>query len=163
MYQDKKSIDNLSDDQRKQLRSIAAWTRKLDGQWSILGLTLGWDALLGLVPVVGDSLTACVSLGLVNKARKMQAPKRLLLCMIGNIVVDLLGGALPLAGDFFDFAWRANDRNLHLLEQYYGIEAAQQTQVPHHSKLPVVLSSLLVCAAIIFYFIYPQTIHGLFF
>lgn len=131
MSQPEVDASGLTESQQKQLRSIVYWTDKMDGQWSIFGVPVGWDAVLGVLPIAGDTLTACVSLLLLNKARRIGVPKRLLLRMLLNIVIDFFGGALPVLGDAFDLVWRANTKNLHLLERYYGVESAAKDEPDH--------------------------------
>ena len=114
-------VSSLTEERQKQLRSIAYWANKMDSQWSIFGVPVGWDALLGLLPVAGDAIASCISLAIVNKARKMGIPKRLVLRMLANVLVDFLGGSVPVLGDLFDVSWRANSKNLQLLEQHYKL------------------------------------------
>lgn len=74
------------------------------------------DPLLGLLlPQLGDAITACVGLSIVATAIKKKAPPVLLARMLMNLGLDLLVGLVPLLGDLFDFAFRANERNLALL------------------------------------------------
>ena len=75
----------------------------------------GWDAVVGVVPVVGDLLMATVSLGLVRDARRLGASHRSVARMAGYVGIDLLLGAIPLIGPVFDVFYRANLRVLQLL------------------------------------------------
>jgi hypothetical protein len=75
----------------------------------------GVDALIGLVPGIGDVVTTLLSLYIVNEARALGAPRRLILRMLSNVALDSVVGAVPLAGDVFDVMWRANRRNMNLL------------------------------------------------
>ena len=75
----------------------------------------GIDALIGLVPGIGDVVTTLMSLYLVKEARALGAPRHLILRMLGNVALDGLVGVVPLAGDVFDVMWRANRRNMKLL------------------------------------------------
>lgn len=90
----------------------------LDSQFRIpgTGWRVGLDALIGLLPGVGDGATAVLSLYIVMRARRLGAPTTILLKMIGNVGVDLVVGSIPVFGDIFDVAWKANRRNLHLLK-----------------------------------------------
>lgn len=78
----------------------------------------GLDSLLGLVPGGGDVAGALLSGGVVLAAARLGAPPSLLLRMLGNLAVDALLGTVPLAGDLFDVAWKANLRNVRLLERH---------------------------------------------
>lgn len=78
---------------------------------------VGLDPLLGLVPGVGDWIGWAASLHLLATAGRAGADGATLLRMAANIVIDALAGTVPLLGDAFDLAWKANDRNLRLLER----------------------------------------------
>ena len=78
----------------------------------------GFDALIGLVPGIGDAITTAISLYIVHEARQLGAPAHLILRMLANVVVDGFVGAVPLVGDAFDVLWRANRRNVRLLREW---------------------------------------------
>ena len=71
----------------------------------------GLDALIGLVPGIGDAVTTLLSLYIVGEARALGAPRHLILRMLGNVALDGLVGAVPLAGDVFDVMWRATPQH----------------------------------------------------
>jgi len=79
---------------------------------------VGLDPLLGLVPGLGDWISWGMGLHLIWSAGRLGAGAGLLLRMAGNLLVDAVVGALPILGDLFDAAWKANDRNLALLEAH---------------------------------------------
>jgi len=79
------------------------------------GRTVGLDPLLGAVPVVGDAVSGAISLYVVLEAARLGVSYGTLLRMIGNVAVDVGGGAVPVVGDLFDAAWKANRRNLRLV------------------------------------------------
>lgn len=100
----------------RRLRSLA-WL--LDNSIGLPGgIRIGLDALIGLVPGIGDALGALVSLYILHEARKLGAPRSVLMRMSGNILIDTLIGAIPFAGDLFDAGFKANARNVALLERY---------------------------------------------
>jgi len=76
---------------------------------------LGWDFILGLVPIVGDLVTAIMSMFLLVAARKYKIPDRVLWRMLLNIIIDFLIGLIPAIGDVVDAAWKANAKNVKLL------------------------------------------------
>lgn len=80
--------------------------------------SIGLDPLLGLIPGAGDALAAGVTGWLVLEAARLGAPASTLVRMLTNVVIDALIGAIPVAGDVFDFAWKANLRNVALLERH---------------------------------------------
>lgn len=78
----------------------------------------GFDALMGLVPGVGDFVGALFGAYGVLVARRMGAPLVLQARMLGNVLLDATIGAVPLAGDLFDFAFKVHQRNFALLEDW---------------------------------------------
>ena len=86
----------------------------------LLRTKVGLDALLGVVPVAGDLLSAAIGVYLITQARELGASRWLQGKMIGNLVLDAAVGAVPLAGDVFDIYFRAHRRNLKLLQQHLG-------------------------------------------
>ncbi len=82
------------------------------------GYRIGLDGLIGLVPGIGDAAGALVSSYMVVEAGRLGASKALLLRMAFNVLLETLIGTVPVAGDLFDFAYKANLRNLHLLEAH---------------------------------------------
>ncbi|HEY8537761.1 MAG TPA: DUF4112 domain-containing protein [Steroidobacteraceae bacterium] len=83
------------------------------------GFRIGLDALIGLIPGVGDAIGALMSVFILNEARLLGAPRSVLLRMSGNVLLETLIGAIPFAGDLFDAGFKANMRNLALLERYH--------------------------------------------
>lgn len=77
---------------------------------------VGLDPLVGLLPVVGDGATTLVSLYVLYEAARAGVPASTLLRMLLNVGVDFLLGSVPLVGDLFDAAWKANERNVALFE-----------------------------------------------
>lgn len=102
---------------RKKLERLAWY---LDSAIKIPGLNVrfGLDGLIGLIPGVGDTIGAIISSAIISEAARLGAPKVLLLKMAFNVAIDALAGTVPLLGDLFDFAWKANQRNVHLLNSY---------------------------------------------
>ncbi len=97
----------------------------LDSRWRLpgTGFRFGVDALAGLVPGVGDVATGLVSAWLVWRAAKFDVPAHLLARMVGNVALDSLVGAIPLVGSLFDFAFKANRRNVALLRRHLARRA----------------------------------------
>jgi Domain of unknown function (DUF4112) len=81
-------------------------------------IRLGADALIGLVPGIGDTITTALSAYLVYEAYRLGAPSHLVARMIANVALDGVVGAVPVAGDVLDVFWRANRRNMRLLRQW---------------------------------------------
>jgi hypothetical protein len=76
------------------------------------------DAIVGLVPAIGDAITTAISLFIVHEARQLGAPWHVITRMLTNVAVDGVVGAVPLVGDAFDVVWRANKRNMRLLHEW---------------------------------------------
>jgi hypothetical protein len=81
-------------------------------------IRFGADALIGLVPGIGDTITTLMSLYIVHEAHQLGAPRRLIMRMLGNVALDGVVGAVPLVGDAFDVVWRSNRRNMALLRDW---------------------------------------------
>lgn len=97
------------------LRRIA---RLMDSAVGLPGtrFRFGLDGLFGLAPVAGDAASAAVALYIIWEARRLGAPPSLVARMLGNLALDTLGGSVPLLGDLFDVGFKANIRNVDLLE-----------------------------------------------
>ena len=82
------------------------------------GVRFGLDALIGLFPVVGDTITTALSLFIVHEAYQLGVPGHVVARMLANVALDGVLGAVPLVGDAFDVLWRANRRNVRLLMEW---------------------------------------------
>ena len=118
---------------------ITAVAKLMDSLFAIPGtrIRLGVDALLGLVPVVGDIAAQVVSGYLIWEARQLGVSKLTLWRMVGNTLIDTVVGAVPLVGDAFDIAFRANMKNLRLLQRHLE-KQGYQTAGPRAGKGPVI-------------------------
>lgn len=81
-------------------------------------IRIGLDALLGLLPGGGDVAGGVFSGLIILQAARAGAPAPVLGRMLANVAIDVVVGAIPLLGDLFDVAWRANTRNVRLLESW---------------------------------------------
>lgn len=81
-------------------------------------VTIGVDALLGLLPGIGDAISASISSYLIWEAKRLGVSKFVLARMAGNVAVDTVIGAIPFAGDIFDVAYKANKKNVALLKKH---------------------------------------------
>ena len=86
----------------------------------VLGLRIGADAVLGLVPGFGDVITGAIGAYLIYEAQRLGIPRGALLRMIANVAFDTAVGAIPVAGDIWDFFFRSNDRNMRILARHIG-------------------------------------------
>lgn len=86
-------------------------------QVPIVGLRVGWDSILGIVPGLGDAITTVPTGWMIWHAHKMGARKRTLARMGVNAGIDLFVGGIPLIGDLFDVAFKSHKRNVALLRK----------------------------------------------
>ena len=112
------------------------------------GIRLGLDSIIGLLPAGGDAIGAALSSIIVMTALKQGVPRPVIWRMVGNVVIDTLIGSIPLLGDLFDVAWKANSKNAELLAQYEGAPEKTTTRSRGFAIL-VVLVLLLILAAIV--------------
>ena len=83
------------------------------------GFRIGIDPIIGLVPGIGDVIATALSLWLIYDATRLGIPKRVLARMVLNVVIEAAVGAIPVLGDIIDAAWKANVRNMRLVEMAY--------------------------------------------
>lgn len=104
---------------QERVARIERLTTWLDSSLPIpgLGINVGWDTVIGLLPGVGDLVTTAMSGWIINEARLLGVSKFTLARMITNTTIDALIGSVPLAGDLFDAAFKANVKNLRLLKK----------------------------------------------
>jgi hypothetical protein len=109
---------NLTREQR--LARLDALAKLLDVAFIVPGTNVcyGIDGLIGLIPVIGDIITTAISLWVVREARALGAPWHLTMRMLGNVALDGVVGAVPLVGDAFDVMFRANVRNVKMLQRW---------------------------------------------
>jgi hypothetical protein len=102
------------------LAALRKWSVLLDSAFRVPGtnMTFGLDPLLGLIPGLGDLTTPFFSALLLLHAFRWHIPKIVQLRMLMNAGIDFLMGVVPVVGDLFDFGWKANVRNLALLERH---------------------------------------------
>jgi len=114
-----------ADQIRKNLQQLA-WL--LDSSIPVPGtrLTVGIDALIGLFPVIGDLIGVALSSYILSQAAKLGAPRSVLWRMAFNIAVEGVVGIIPFAGDVFDAAFKANQRNVQLLDAW--LDAPRRTE-----------------------------------
>ena len=99
-------------------RSLARFAWLLDSSIPLpFGRSIGLDGIIGLIPGIGDAVGAALSSIIIFVAWRSGAPGAVLLRMTGNVAVESLVGTIPIAGDLFDFAFKANQRNVQLLQR----------------------------------------------
>jgi hypothetical protein len=115
--EEKHGLTRIANSRLAQARALA---KLLDRAVRIPGtrITLGLDALLGLIPGGGDIAGAVFSSWLILLGSQMGLPRHVLMRMVANVAVDTIAGSVPVLGDLFDVVWKSNMKNLALLEQF---------------------------------------------
>ena len=128
------------------LKRLRALTRLMDQAFGIPGTRwrFGLDALFGLVPGLGDIVGGVIAVYAVHVARQLRAPSVIQLHMLSNIAIDATVGTIPIIGDLFDFVFKAQTRNLALLDDWL--------QTPHEATKRSKRGLLLVPLAIVLVF-----------
>jgi hypothetical protein len=110
------------------LMRLEALARLMDGIFTIPGtnIRMGLDGFIGLVPIAGDVVSGLISSYLIWEAKQLGAPKWLIARMVGNMALDSTIGAIPLLGDAFDVAFRANMKNMALLRRHLEKRCSRQ-------------------------------------
>ncbi len=99
------------------LEVLADW---LDTKFVIPGtkIRFGVDGILGLIPGLGDTITALATVYIIGSASQLGLPRHLLMLMAWNGFIDWLAGLIPFIGDIFDIGFKANRRNVDLIRNY---------------------------------------------
>lgn len=106
---------------------------------------VGLDPFLGLIPGGGDTLGAVMSAYIVLEALQLRLPRETLIRMVTNLLTDSVLGVIPFVGDLFDFGWKANSRNVALLEQHL----ANPTRARPADRWFVILMTLVVIGIVV--------------
>ena len=135
------------------LRSLQGW---LDDAFRVPGTSLrfGWDPLIGLLPWVGDVLTALMSGAIVLQAHHMRLPRVVQVRMLGNVAIDFVAGAIPFVGDAADFFWKSNKKNFAMLEQHaYEVRPASAGDWLFVSAVLLAITAVALVPLAVMYFI----------
>lgn len=85
----------------------------------IIGIRVGLDFLVGLIPVVGDLIMVGVSMSIVAMAKSIGVPLALRIAMLRNIGIDFLLGLIPFVGDVVDLFYKSNQKNVRIMEKWW--------------------------------------------
>jgi hypothetical protein len=131
---------------RKGLQQLA-WL--LDSSIPVPGtkLTVGVDALVGLFPVIGDLAGVALSSYILSQAARLGAPRSVLWRMAFNIALDGVVGIVPFAGDLFDAAFKANQRNVALLDEW--LDQPQRTERSTRTFAALLVLALVAVLALV--------------
>lgn len=149
------------------LKQLDQLSRLMDSKFKIPGtdITFGLDPIIGLIPVVGDVVTYAVHLFVVYHAFRYGTGGKIVLKMLSNVLVDFLIGKIPVLGYFFDFAYKANDRNVKLLREHYKEDKHKGSAWPLILAAFAVTSILILAMMVGFYVMFLKLfewIQGMF-
>lgn len=131
------------------LRQLERLAKLMDAQFKVPGtdFRFGLDGLLGLIPGAGDLSTFAVSGYMLWIMAHNGASGYILARMVLNVLVDAIVGAIPFLGDIFDFAFKANMRNMRLMQQHY--QEGRHRGSAWRVIVPVLVVLFLIIAALI--------------
>lgn len=117
---DEPEFEDLSRRERAALDRTRTVAKLLDEavRIPVLNYRVGLDPILGVLPISGDAVGAAFSLYIVAEAARIGVPPKTLLWMVGNIAIDTATGSIPALGTIVDTVWKANKRNVSLLEDH---------------------------------------------
>ncbi|KJS01186.1 MAG: hypothetical protein VR65_09815 [Desulfobulbaceae bacterium BRH_c16a] len=146
IHQEKEPIDSSTARRMRRLRSLS---RLLDSAIPLPGgYRIGLDGLIGLIPGFGDMAGGIASSYIIIEAARLGASTSTLLRMVFNVLLETFIGLIPFLGDLFDFVWKANERNMTLMEKQ--LDSAQPQSSPEHRlKATVVIIIFIMIAGII--------------
>lgn len=124
---DSRTAASRDSDRSRRLDRLDALAHRMDRAFRIpfTGIRFGWDGILGLVPVLGDTLAAGPAVFIMHEAHNMGASKFVLVRMAGNTGFDWLVGLVPLVGDILDVSNKSNMRNVALLRAHFDISPTE--------------------------------------
>jgi hypothetical protein len=108
---------------------------------------IGLDPIIGLLPIGGDALGLLLSFYIIVEAAQLGVSTATLARMVMNVIVDSLVGAIPMLGDLFDFAWKANNYNIILLEE--ALKSPQENKKADKSFIVVFTIGLFFLAIVL--------------
>ncbi|MGI8469727.1 MAG: DUF4112 domain-containing protein [Pyrinomonadaceae bacterium] len=163
----KRNLFGVSREARKQVEieeSLENLSRYLD-DWikiPVVGWRFGLDAIIGLVPSVGDTLTSLASFYILFAGVRYGVPKITLLRMAFNIGLDYLVGSIPIIGDAFDFVWKSNKKNMNLIRtRATGKDQGTTSDYIFVFAIIGVLTAILIGSILLSLFILGTVFKGL--
>jgi C4-dicarboxylate transporter len=124
------SFADTIDSRRQRLDRLDSLSRLLDIAFTVPGTNIrfGAEAIMRLVPGIGDAAASALSCLILYEAHRLGVPRRVMIRMAGNVAIEAAAGAVPVIGDLFDVAFRANRRNVRILREYFGLEIAGEAR-----------------------------------
>ena len=104
----------------RRLERMRSLSRLLDTAFTLPGgFRIGIDPIIGLIPAIGDFIASSLSIWFLYDAARLGIPKRILTLMVLNVMLEAVVGAIPVLGNVADAIWKANARNMALVERHY--------------------------------------------
>jgi len=149
-----------SENRERLIRRLDNYARLLDSRFKIPGtsITYGWDAIIGLLPVVGDVITFIFSATIIMEARRAGAPVKILGRMLTNCFIEFFIGMVPLLGDGFDLLWKANLKNVELLKGHLEKTTRANKPANPDSNKTFLYSVLLLIPVVVLLFYWMGSI-----
>ncbi len=129
--------------QERVISSVRRLAYLLDNSIHIpfINYRIGLDPIMGLIPGVGDAAGLIIASYIIMQAARLGVPKRTLLLMVYNAVIEAVVGIIPILGNLFDATYKANTRNIYLLERH--VDPHTPLQPPSNRRLKLLLGLLL--------------------
>ncbi len=117
-------IEEMNEINEEKLVRLKLLSKRLDNNFIIPGTKykIGLDPIIGAIPVIGDLIGALLSTYIMYSGIKMGVPRSIVAQMATNIALDFTIGWIPIIGDIFDIIWKANQRNVKLIEESIVVE-----------------------------------------
>ncbi|PZD71964.1 hypothetical protein C1752_04342 [Acaryochloris thomasi RCC1774] len=155
-----KPVETISSSASDRVQNLRRLAFLLDNSIPVPGtkFRFGLDPILGLLGIAagsGDVVGGAVGAYIVSQAARMGVPSDVIWQMVGNILLDSLAGLVPGLGDLLDFAWKANTRNMALLDQHLPTASTLEKGNPFFVFGITLLTVLIVvgCAFLTLFFI----------
>jgi hypothetical protein len=138
----------------ERLLRLRRLSERLDETFTIPGTNykIGIDPLIGAIPIIGDLIGAILSTYIIYSGIKMGASPKVVRKMVTNIVIEFIIGSAPLIGDVFDFFWKANKKNVELIEEIKHLD--EETNKLNYliiAALAIALTGLVLAIIAIIY------------
>lgn len=144
--------DRIAYPASRRLERMRSLTRLLDTRFTLPGgFRVGIDPIIGLIPGIGDVIASGLSIWLLYDAARLGIPKRILALMILNVIVEAAVGTVPVLGNVIDAVYKANVRNMRLVEKYY---APTMKERPLWTLIAFVVGTLLLVYGTLFFILY---------
>ncbi|MBB3916850.1 DUF4112 domain-containing protein [Rhizobium fabae] len=118
---------HLTSIERERIRRAVRIARLMDTavRLPVIGVRIGADSVLGLIPAVGDIAGSLIGIFIINEARRLGIPNHKLARMAVNLGIDAAGGTVPLIGDLFDVYFKSHRRNVGIILEHFGLSEGE--------------------------------------